>query len=138
DPRLLDSHFARYGKIAGRAVVREPKGVRIWLPTATAGLDQTGLYSYFAVAGDFEFSAAYEVVELPPPQGGYGASVGIAVDTQGPGGSVSLARGQAVKKEPGYIVSRGKLGEGGLKYETTFYPSTAKAGRVAVRRQKGE
>jgi hypothetical protein len=101
NPRLLDSHFARYGYLPGRSIVRDNLGLRIWLPTATAGVGQTGLYSFFAMAGDFEFSATYQVLELPPPQGGYGASFGIVVDTQGRGGSVTLARGQALKQPPG-------------------------------------
>jgi hypothetical protein len=136
DTRLLDSHFARYGYRTTRSVVRDNRGVRIWLPTATAGVGQTGLYSYFALAGDFEVSAAYELLDLPPPQAGYGASCGIAVDTQGAGGSVALARGQAPKQPPGYVVTRGLPGDGGPKYETAYHPSAARAGRLVLRREK--
>jgi hypothetical protein len=136
--RLLDSHFARYGYLPTRSIIRDNAGIRIWLPTATPGVGQTGLYSYFAVAGDFEFSANYELLDLPPPQGGYGASVAIVVDSQGPGGSVTLARGQAPQQSPGYLVTRGLPGDVGPTYETNHYPSTAKAGRLVLRRAKAE
>src|SRR4051812_5635044 len=101
DVRLLDSHFARYGYVPARTVVRDTHGVRIRLPSGVPNIGQTGLYSYFSVAGDFEFSATYELIDLPAPRGGYGVSCGIAVDTQGPGGSVAVARGQPPKQKPG-------------------------------------
>jgi hypothetical protein len=138
DVRRLDSHFARYGYQPARSIVRDGRGVRIRLPAGVTNVGQTGLYSYFALAGDFEVSAAYELADLPPPQAGYGISCGIAVDTQGPGGSVAVARGQAPKQPPGYVVTRGLPGDGGTKYETTYYPSSAKAGRLALRREKAE
>lgn len=136
--RLLDSHFARYGYQPARTIVRETHGVRIRLPSGATGIGQTGLYSYFAVAGDFEVSAAYDLLDLPPPRGGYGVSCGIAVDTQGPGGMIALTRGQALKQQPGYTVTRGLPGDVGTKYETTHHPSTAKTGRLVLRREKAE
>ena len=55
-PKLLDTHFARYGPAALRTVGRCPGGVRLNLPAVTKNGGQTGLYSYFAAAGDFELS----------------------------------------------------------------------------------
>src|SRR5262245_36903256 len=90
DVRLFDSHFARYGYQPTRTIAKEPKGVRIRLPARAVNVVQTGLYSYFSLAGDFEVTADYELIDLPPPQGGYGVSCGIGVDTLGPGGMVAL------------------------------------------------
>jgi LPXTG-motif cell wall-anchored protein len=137
DNRRLDTHFGRYGYLPRKSVFTEPPGVRFQLP-ASKGVDQTGLYSYFALGGDFEITASYELIWLPAAKAGYGVSCGIAVDTGGPGGSVSLARGYVSEKGSGYVVSRGQPAGKGIKYETQHYPAQGKAGRLALRREKSE
>lgn len=96
DPRLLNTHFAPYGHSPAKSVTRGNNGgVRIRLPAATRDVSQTGLYSYVVLAGDFEFSANYEWIDVTPPKGGYGVSCGIVVDVAYPNRtlmSVSLAR----------------------------------------------
>ncbi len=138
DVRLFDSHFGRYGHQPARTVAREAGGVRIRLPALTQTVPQTGLYSYFSVAGDFEISVAYAVIDMAPPANGYGKSCGIAVETPGPADMVSLARGVEVGKGPGYIVTRGHRADGPMSYESTHHPSTAKAGRLLLRREKAD
>jgi hypothetical protein len=138
DGRLLDSHFARYGYQPTRTIVHEAQGIRIYLPALTQSVEQTGLYSYFAVAGDFDVAANYEVLGMPKPQSGYGVSCGIAVDTKGPGGMVAITRGETVGKGSTYVVTRGKQEAGETKYDSTFYPTTAKTGRLILRREKAD
>src|SRR5580698_8513601 len=81
-PRLIDTHFSRYGPVAARNVSREAKGVRIRLPATGRLASQSGLYSYFAVAGNFEMTVDYELVSLPKSQSGYGTAVGLALDAE--------------------------------------------------------
>jgi hypothetical protein len=138
DSKLLDTHFARYGHAPNRAIVREPQGFLFQLPALAKGVEQTGVYSHFAVAGDFEVSAAFELIAVSLPQKGYGVTCGIAVDTDGPGGTVSLARGYQMGNVNGYIVSQGKPSEAGMQYESTDFPSRAQKGVLAIRREKRE
>jgi hypothetical protein len=137
-PRLLETHFGPYGHLPARSVGREGRWVRLRLPPHPNGVIQAGLYSYFALAGDFEFSAAYELLALPPPKGGNGVTVGIAADTEGAGGNVSLVRGCLPGHGHGYAVIRGLAAEGGMHFETSFYPTAAKRGRLVLRREKSD
>jgi hypothetical protein len=137
DARLLNSHFSRYGST--QRIGPDGAGVRIYLPAIAQSIGQTGLYSYFSLAGDFEVSVNYELLNISPPKGGYGATCGITVDTQGPGGSIGITRGETVGKPSGYVVTRGQPESGGeTKYESTYHPSAAKAGRMVLRREKAD
>lgn len=132
--KRFDALFGRYGYQPTTAIVREPVALHFRLPSGVKNVPQTGLYSYFALAGDFEVEATYQLITLTPPKEGYGVSCGIAVDTDGPGGNLALTRSHRPKEDEGYVVSRGVPGEGGMKYETTHTPSKAKLGRLVLRR----
>ena len=133
--RLLDIQFARY-PIPTRVVSRDGYGIRFVVPAGIKKMPQAGVYSFFAMAGDFEVTAGYQVFNLPGPKDGYGVSVGIAVDTEGPGGTVSLARGQLVGMNTGYIITRPKQNDKDTDFE--HFSSSAKAGKLILRREKGE
>jgi hypothetical protein len=136
--KRFDTYFGRYGYWPTRTILREPIGVHFRLPPGVKNVGQTGLYSYFALAGDFEVEATFQVLTFTPPKEGYGVSVGIGVDTDGPGGSLALTRSHRPKEAEGYVISRGIRGDGGMKYETTHTPSKAKAGRLVIRREKSD
>jgi hypothetical protein len=133
EPKLYDTHFARYGPGAAKWIAREPTGLRFKVPASKA--EQLGLYAYFALAGDFEVSVAYQLVSMPPPQSGFGPEVGIAVDAEAAGIKLTLTR--AIKPEggSGLKVNREK---GGNFKELAFQPTAAKAGVLVMRREKGE
>ena len=136
-PRLLDTHFSRYGPIAARNVSRDAKGVRIRLPATGRLASQSGLYSYFALAGDFEVTIDYDLISLPKPESGYGSAVGISLDAENvEEGSLSFYRGIHPQQGPAYWVTRAKPGDNGTAYETKFYPSTARNGKLVFRREK--
>src|SRR5262249_24748489 len=108
NPKLLDTHFARYGYLPLKSIVRDKQGLRFTLrPPSGNAIEQTGLYAYFAVAGDFEVSATYEVISIPAPSTGYGAQCGIAVDCERTGDTLSLSWAQKPGKGMMYIVTRG-------------------------------
>lgn len=138
-PRLLDTHFARYGPAALRTVGKCPGGVRLNLPADPKRNAQTGLYSYFAAAGDFDLVATFELLNLPAPQGGYGASVGLAADAEAAAdGGVVVQRGHHPDHGASYWVTRVRAGASGPEYDTTFHPAKAKFGRLSLRREKAE
>src|SRR4051812_5034130 len=77
DPHLLDTRFGRYGPVTLKAITREGPALHFRLPATAKTAEQVGLYSYFAIAGDFEITATFEVLSLPPPKSGYGACFGF-------------------------------------------------------------
>jgi hypothetical protein len=135
-PSLLDTHLARFGPTAAKAITKEPGGVRVMLPGAK-NPGQTGVYSYFALAGDLEVTAGYEFVTIPAPQGGYGVGVSVILDTSGSEGAVSITRGHHPKRGVAYWVTRATPGDDGPRYDTQFFPASGKRGTMVVRREKG-
>ena len=145
NPQLLDNHFGRYGFADKTTIVRDGDAIRFRLPALEKPVPQTGLYSLFALAGEFELSATYEWIDVPPPETGYGVSCGIAVETlkQAPGGGyVSVARAHLPRKGSYYTVTRGTPNESGMKYDPgpdSPYPARAssKKWQLIIRREQG-
>jgi hypothetical protein len=135
----LRSLFAVYGQRRPEAIYRENDGLRFWLSAASAETAQTGVYSYFALAGDCEVTASYELLDLPPPKSGYGVGVGLAFDAGGDSARGSIQRVHKVSAGSGYVVSTGRKGSGGKMHEEQrFVASAARQGRIGLRRLKGE
>jgi hypothetical protein len=136
--QLLQSHFKDYGQEVVKSIYREPNGVRFWLTTKPKEPKQVGLFSYFALAGDFEISVAYEILAASNPTAGYGVSCGIAVDSDDK--IVQLLRGQQVKKAPAFIVSEGtKGGDGKMEFkDISEKAAKAKTGRLVLKREKSK
>lgn len=135
-PRLLDTHFARFGTTPNRTVSKEPGGVRVRLPAAGKGASQSGVYSYFALAGDLEVTGTFESVSVPTPSGGYGASASVILDAEGTVGSVALNRGLHPAEGSAFWVTRTTPDGEAKKYDTWFFPAAGRRGRFAIRRQK--
>jgi len=144
DGQLFDStRFARYGFAGKATILREPQGIRFQLPSSSKGLDQTGLSSTFAVAGDFEFSATYEWIDVPAPTRGYGVSCGIAVERaerekDGSRKIVALARAHLPGKSSRYVVTRSMPADSKEKFQNDYFPTQAKKGRLILRREQAE
>jgi hypothetical protein len=141
-PQLLDNHFGRYGLESG--ILRDGDTIHFRLPAQEKPVSQTGLYSLFALGGEFEFSATYEWIDVPRPKEGYGVSCGIAVetlkDTPG-GGYVSVSRTHLPRQGLHYTVTHGKPSESGMKYEPgpdSPYGTraTVKRGQLIIRREQ--
>ncbi len=141
-PQLLDNHFGRYGLESG--IVRDGDAIHFRLPAQEKAVPQTGLYSLFALAGEFEVSASYDWIDVPPPKEGYGVSCGIAVETlkNAPGGGyVSVARAHLPRKGAYFTVTHGKPNESGMKYDPgpdSPYAAraTIKKGQLIIRREQ--
>ena len=141
DAKQFESLFGRYGYQPTQTIVVEKKGVRFKMPTTAKGIEQTGLYSFFVLAGDFEIVADYEIINLPAPTKGYGASFGIAVEAKDTGAFIALARGHpgGKGKTNEYLVTLGEKEEGKPKYSHPSREATpSKKGRLIIRREKKE
>jgi hypothetical protein len=132
----LPTKFERYGSPNRDAIGAESDGLRIWLPERVEGLGQTGLYSYFALAGDCEVIIAYELLNVKPPQTGYGCGVGLAFDLASGGGRGDIQRVIRVGKESGFALHSDVAAK--KKDADAFLPSTATRGRIGLRRVKKE
>jgi hypothetical protein len=145
DRKLFSARFARYGYNPFKTIVIDPKGgVRFRLPSGAKDIPQTGIYSFFAIAGDFEIVTTYDWTDVTPPREGYGMSCGLAIELDGkaPVGqlrSVSVARGHLPGK-PGevYLVTREVVTEDKSDYQTEHFPIRAKKGKLGMRREKDE
>lgn len=137
---LFDQWFSRFGYRSGRTVSPERNGVKFQIPPVKdAGM--AGYYSSFELTGDFEVGVQFDIVAMPFPTTGYGASVGITVDSDGPAGSVALMRGASVEKSQTFIALRATPGASSTdqtKYEAWTIPTTGNQGRLVIRREKGD
>lgn len=133
------TRFGTYGYQPRRAIFLEAAGLRFWLPSGVAGIPQTGLYSYFALAGDCEVTLAYEWLNVSPPRQGYGSGVGLAFDVEGEGGRGAIQRVLRTAEGSGYVLQT-TPGEpaGNMKSVDRFVPAASKQGRIGLRRVKNE
>jgi hypothetical protein len=136
DRRFLDTLFGRFGSARKSTVLRDPRGIRFQMPGTGNNAGQTGLYSLFSLAGDFEISADYNFIDVPAPTAGYGASCGIAVDAKGPSGQVQFVRVNLAPRGWRYRVGRDPTGTR-QQFEDTDYPARATTGRLVLRREAG-
>ena len=94
----------------------------------------------FPIAGDFEVSFRVDVAAMGPlPPDGYGTcAVGVAFETDGPCGSVSLCRG-AGRDMPGrFTVTRSTPTRGGPSHDTQAFPAINPVCRLVARRTGAE
>src|ERR1700730_11532753 len=90
--RVQRNMFGTYGYRPQQSVLTEVGGFRLWLPPGINGVTQTGVYSYFVFAGDFEVTCSYRFLNVQPPKAGGGSGLGLAVDVGGAGGRAVLQR----------------------------------------------
>lgn len=143
-PKLLTTHFARYGYQSNRTIHRDWGGVRIQLPPTEKKTEQTGVYSYFAMAGEFEVTAGFELFDIPEPGKGYGASVGIGIDSESPEGlQITLHRGNYPRRGSGFwlTVSRDKESKEESERkenQSRFFLGRGETGKLSLKRDKDE
>ena len=136
---VLRTRFATYGYWPRQAILLDVSGLRLRLPGGVAGVPQTGLYSLFALAGDCEATLTYELLDAPPPQGGYGSGVGLAFDLGEGSGRGAIQRVIRKAEGSGYVLQTvpGSSGSG-IKEVDKFIPIHSKRGRIGLRRIKNE
>jgi hypothetical protein len=93
-------------------------------------------YLKYEVAGDFEWSAWFDIKTMgPPAKEGYGSvACCLAMQTEGALGAISFGRGCARGSGQGYSLTRSCPSANGTIYETLRFPTQADQGRLIVRR----
>jgi hypothetical protein len=135
NPRLLATKFDSYGYL-NNSIRPEKDGFRLILPARVEGVTQTGVYSYFAVAGDCEVTLTYQFINVQTPKTGYGCGMGLAFDLPDGHGRGDLQRVNRVGGESGYLVHTEVTGDKAA--EDRFIPTKATWGRLGLRRTKRE
>lgn len=133
---MLRTRFGTYGHRPRQTIVPELTGFRFRLPAD--GFAQTGLYSFFALAGDCEATLTYELLDVPQPRGGYGSGVGLAFDLAGDGRAV-IQRLIRPAEGNGYVLqlAPGEFGRN-MKEADRFVPAESTHGRIGLRRVQSE
>lgn len=134
--QLLQAKFATYGSRNRDIIFPGTDGIRFLLPDQVEGMGQTGLYSYFALAGDCEVIITYELLKLQTPRIGYGCGVGLAFDLAEGGGRGDIQRVYRVGNETGFALHSGVRAK--KKDTDGFVSSTTSWGRIGLRRIKKE
>ena len=76
--------FALTGPNAREQMFEEPEGLRIVLPSDAERQDPIGLVTRFPIRGDFEITAAYEILRSDKPSAGYGTGPRACTYTRRP------------------------------------------------------
>lgn len=84
--------------------------------------------------GDFEITAAYEILHADQPTEGYGVGFELFVHTL-PEQGIGVYRVARVKQGDVYMVSRNRRNDDGkIEYRQAYRPTTARAGRLRLTR----
>jgi hypothetical protein len=136
---ILRARFGTYGYRARQTIFLDTSGLRFRLPGGVPGVGQTGLYSYFALAGDCEVTITYELLNVPPPRTGYGSGIGLAFDIEGGAGRGTIQRVFRVGDGSGCVLQTAPVESGGgMKEVDRFVPATSRRGRIGLRRVKNQ
>ncbi|HTU23036.1 MAG TPA: hypothetical protein VMG10_33680 [Gemmataceae bacterium] len=136
---VMRALFGTYGYRPRQTLFWETAGLRFQLPGGAEGVGQTGVYSYFALSGDCETILTYDLLNVPPPRGGYGSGVGLAFDFGGGGGRGAIQRLIRPMEGDGYVLQTvpGEFAKS-MKEVDRFVPAASRQGRIGLRRVKNE
>jgi hypothetical protein len=148
NPRAVKDRFSYYGYNPPKSIILETDGLRFLLPGGKAEKDQpaqTGVYSYFRLAGDCEVILTYQLLpNMELPTKGYGSGVGLALDVDGGVGKkwrADIQRVNRVGGKSGYAMHSDDVAKqkAGIKPPPDPYtPTSAEWGRMGLRRIKKE
>ncbi len=127
--------FRTYGIAPGRSVTLLPDGCLLDLNQA-ASWGHVGVRSTAELRGDMHFEARFEILNAPVRvDAGYGAHIGLALNTGNKaGGAGAVNRGVFQGKGNQYDACRWLRINDRLRYPTSYAPTQAFSGRLAVRR----
>jgi hypothetical protein len=100
---------------------------------------QTGIYSFFALAGDCEVVLGYELLAIAPPRSGMGSGLGLVLDAGEGIGVGAIRRVKRPAEGDGYVLQTVPGGPGGdVKDEDRFVLARDKRGKIGLRREGKE
>jgi len=131
--RLLDE-FKLVGPDHEEAITPEVEGLRITLPMTRKANLPTGVRLQFPLAGDFEITAAYEIlaIEKPPSGGGVGIAFNLIAQPD-QRKMVKLGRFQLPQQGNAYVAECWNKDQPTAKPYFTM-PTEAKAGQLRITR----
>jgi hypothetical protein len=126
-----------YGRDAAKAARSESRGLRIYMPASRgkkAGL--VGLSPVFSLSGDFEVTAAYEIIKAETPTTGQGAGVNLRLVVGSPmREATGLARYVRKNGKEVYLVTRNSKEEGAEpNNKMKAFPTKSKTGKLQLKR----
>jgi hypothetical protein len=130
--------FRPYGVRPDRAATASAAGLAFDLgPRKDPG--HVGVKATTALTGDFAVEVKYELVTAPErADEGYGVTIGLGVSVDSKQGGASVARGAYKQDGQQYSAGRSVPRAKGVHYASRHFPTTAKAGRLGLRRVRDE
>jgi hypothetical protein len=119
---------------------RSDQGLRVSLPGNRKDKGPVGVATTMVIEGDFELTAAFEILDAPEPPSGFGAGVSLWVQFATPkyeAASVSYLR--APKKGTRFVGDKEFIDEDGTqKHNTNTLSAKSNVGRIRLRRTGDE
>jgi hypothetical protein len=117
-----------------KAFKKSPAGLTVTLPAEGT---QAGVETKFSVSGDFEVTAAYELLNVPQPDAGYGAGVILRLNKADSEDFASLGRRTQRDGKQVFNANHSKLVSGQRQHDQTFHEAQSQRGELRVIRTDG-
>ena len=129
------SRFGRYGNSSQNSISFGPGAVRLRVPANRNNASEVGLYSYFALAGDFEITATYELLSSSVSPRRLRGRVGLAVDAEQGAWHGSITRTYTPGEGLAYLLESTQAAPAGNDGSSRLsVAATGKEGRMGLRR----
>lgn len=131
--RPLPAKLQPFGPQADELIKPEAEGLRMTLPKDRASVKPVGLSLPLAVGGDFEVTAAFEILqaeEPPPGKQSYGVGVLVSVNQSARVGRLARAKGKQVVTWDHWATVDGER-----KFLLGAVPSEGQRGRLRLKRE---
>jgi RNA polymerase sigma factor (sigma-70 family) len=132
--------FTRFGIDAATVINPEEEGLRVTLPLSRQRTDKAGVKLAHRLAGDFDVTAGFEIVQADRPTEGYGVGFSLFLDTApSVGEGLGLERLNHVQEGDvltSFHMTPGKSGK--RDFHKRSYPSAMRSGRLRILRSEGQ
>lgn len=130
----LDPALRVFGPGAEEVVTHEAEGLRIRLARNRDPSGAVGVQPRFAICGDFEITASYQILDADPGPFGPGVNLRVIVG-QPMREAADLARYRRIDEGDIYFVNRATAVPGGQpRRDSMTFPARTNAGRLRLRR----
>ena len=137
--RVPTPPLAVFGAKPELAVRPDDRGLHVRVDANPEQTQRIGLDLHARVRGDFEITAAYEILRADRPKDGHGVGLCLIVDLDAATGDVlELMRASRVHEGDVYGCCRKTVEAGKEQYHHQWYPSGSRAGHLRLTRTGGE
>jgi hypothetical protein len=138
---LPEAVFSYFGAAARQYVKVDAAGLRIILPGQGPKVGNVGIVCKAPVAGDFEITASYEILNSETPKGGYGMGCSLWVVADTPTRDIATISRRILPAGGGDIYGTDRAHSTPQKkeiHETKRFGTTARRGKLRLTRTGGE